>query len=44
MKINFFCPRWGFENIPWQKFLADVRAEGYAGVEWFPYSRKEDYE
>jgi len=44
MKINFFCPRWGFENIPWQKFLADVRAEGYAGVEWFPYSRKEDYQ
>ena len=43
MKINFFCPRWGFENIPWEKFLTDVREEGYAGVEWFPYSRKEDY-
>jgi len=44
MKINFFCPRWGFENIPWEKFLADVRVEEYAGVEWFPYSRKEDHQ
>jgi sugar phosphate isomerase/epimerase len=44
MKIKFFCPRWGFENIPWEIFLADVKAEGYAGIEWFPYSKKENYE
>lgn len=44
MKIRFFCPRWGFENIPWEIFLADVKKEGYAGVEWFPYSKKEDYQ
>ena len=44
MKIKFFCPRWGFENIPWENFLADVKTEGYAGVEWFPYSRKEDHD
>jgi sugar phosphate isomerase/epimerase len=44
MKINFFCPRWGFENIPWEIFLANVKAEGYAGIEWFPYSKKENYQ
>jgi sugar phosphate isomerase/epimerase len=44
MKINFFCPRWGFENISWEIFLSDVKKEGYAGVEWFPYGKKEDYE
>ncbi len=44
MKIKFFCPRWGFENIPWKKFLADVKGAGYAGIEWFPYARKEDYQ
>jgi sugar phosphate isomerase/epimerase len=44
MRIDFFCPRWGSENIPWEKFLADVKAEGYTGIEWFPYSRKEDYD
>jgi sugar phosphate isomerase/epimerase len=43
MKIKFFCPRWGFENIPWEIFLANVKAEGYAGIEWFPYSKKENY-
>lgn len=43
MKIKFLCPRWGFENIPWEDFLPDVKAEGYAGIEWFPYSREENY-
>jgi sugar phosphate isomerase/epimerase len=43
MKIKFLCPRWGFENIPWENFLADVKKEGFAGIEWFPYARKEDY-
>jgi len=44
MKIKFFCPRWGFENISWETFLANVKAEGYAGIEWFPYSKKENYQ
>ena len=43
MTIKFFCPRWGFENIPWEKFLHDVKEEGYAGIEWFPYASLEDY-
>jgi sugar phosphate isomerase/epimerase len=44
MKIKFFCPRWGFENIPWETFLADVKDAGYAGIEWFPFSEKSDYQ
>ncbi|MBD0364944.1 MAG: sugar phosphate isomerase/epimerase [Flavisolibacter sp.] len=43
MKIKFFCPRWGFENIPWETFLSDVKMAGFSGIEWFPYSKKEDY-
>jgi sugar phosphate isomerase/epimerase len=44
MKIKFFCPRWGFENIPWEIFLANVKEAGYAGIEWFPYSEKTDHQ
>src|SRR4030095_2919752 len=44
MKLKFFCPRWGFENMPWESFLADVKEEGYSGIEWFPYSKKENYQ
>jgi sugar phosphate isomerase/epimerase len=44
MKIKFFCPRWGFENIPWEAFLTNVKEAGYAGIEWFPYAQKEDYQ
>lgn len=40
MKIKFFCPRWGFKDIPWEIFLADVKAEGYSGIEWFPHGEK----
>jgi len=43
MKIKFLCPRWGFENVPWEEFLRDVKDEGYSGIEWFPFSKKEDY-
>jgi sugar phosphate isomerase/epimerase len=43
MKIKFFCPRWGFENIAWETFLANVKEAGYAGIEWFPYSEKIDH-
>ncbi len=44
MNIKFFCPRWGFEHIPWKTFLADVKKAGYTGIEWFPYSEKTDYQ
>ena len=37
MIVKFFCPRWGSEHIPWSVFLENVKAAGYAGVEWFPY-------
>jgi len=33
MKINYFCPRWGSENLPWDNFCAKVKAAGYEGVE-----------
>ena len=33
MKINYFCPRWGSENLTWDEFCAKVKAAGYAGVE-----------
>jgi sugar phosphate isomerase/epimerase len=36
MKVKFFCPRWGFEHIPWKQFLKDVKDAGYDGIEWFP--------
>jgi sugar phosphate isomerase/epimerase len=44
MKIKFFCPRWGSENIPWEIFLANVKEVGYSGIEWFPYSDKTDHQ
>lgn len=44
MKIKFFCPRWGFENIPWETFLANVKDAGYAGIEWFPFGEKTDHQ
>ena len=33
MKINYFCPQWGAEDIPWDEFCAKVKAAGYDGVE-----------
>ncbi|MDP4261342.1 MAG: sugar phosphate isomerase/epimerase [Bacteroidota bacterium] len=44
MNIKFFCPRWGFETVPWETFLANVKDAGYAGIEWFPYSEKTDHQ
>ncbi|WP_214071866.1 sugar phosphate isomerase/epimerase [Mucilaginibacter sp. dw_454] len=32
--IQFFCPRWGSQDLGWNIFLAKVRAAGYDGVEW----------
>jgi sugar phosphate isomerase/epimerase len=34
MQIQFFCPRWGSETIPWEKWLPQVKDAGYDGVEW----------
>jgi hypothetical protein len=44
MKLKFFCPRWGFEDIPWETFLKDVREAGYAGIEWFPSGANTDHQ
>lgn len=37
MIVRFLYPRWGAEHIPWADFLDQVAAEGYAGIEWFPF-------
>lgn len=42
MQVNFFCPRWGFEGMPWPEFIYRVKQAGYCGVEWFPYSEDVD--
>jgi sugar phosphate isomerase/epimerase len=34
MNIQFFCPRWGSEVLPWDAFMAKVKAAGYDGIEW----------
>ncbi|MHA4809447.1 sugar phosphate isomerase/epimerase family protein [Flavitalea flava] len=33
MKILFFCPRWGSEQLSWDSFFSRVKEAGYAGVE-----------
>lgn len=33
MKIKFFCPRWGYEKMPFSAFLENVTEDGYDGVE-----------
>ena len=33
MKINFFCPSWGYENAHRELFFAKVKDAGYDGVE-----------
>lgn len=44
MTIEFFCPRWGSEQIPWPEFLQQVQDAGYAGIEWFPFGEQCDHE
>ena len=36
MNIDFFCPRWGSENISWPRFARRIKNDGFAGVEVFP--------
>lgn len=33
MKIQFYCPRWGAEDSPWDAFCQNVKSAGYHGVE-----------
>jgi len=33
MKINFFCPRWGAENLGWDEFCNKVKNAGFDGIE-----------
>jgi len=32
--IEFYCPRWGSENIDWDLFCAKVKDAGYDGIEY----------
>jgi sugar phosphate isomerase/epimerase len=41
--MKFLCPRWGFEDIPWEIFLKQVKQANYSGIEWFPFAKVEDY-
>src|SRR5882724_3322462 len=34
MKIDFFCPRWGSENLSWDVFCKKVKDAGYDGIEY----------
>ncbi|GAB3263382.1 hypothetical protein GCM10027347_29850 [Larkinella harenae] len=42
MPLRFFCPRWGFEHVPWPTFLRRVKEAGYDGIEWYPYGETAD--
>jgi sugar phosphate isomerase/epimerase len=33
MKIDFFCPRWGSEDLSWEAFCQNVSSAGYDGFE-----------
>lgn len=44
MLVEFYCPRWGSEHIDWELFLQNVKAEGYSGIEWFPFGDESDPE
>ncbi len=33
MKVKFFCPLWGSEDLSMERFLEKVKSEGYDGVE-----------
>jgi sugar phosphate isomerase/epimerase len=42
MKLLFFCPRWGSENLPWYDFFNQVKEAGYDGVEMgYPFTISE---
>lgn len=42
MKIEIFCPYWGMEDIPFERFLENVKEAGFDGVEiWLPEKEKD---
>lgn len=42
MQIQFFCPRWGSEDVPYEIFFKKVKDAGYDGVEMsLPMDTKE---
>lgn len=34
MEMQFYCPRWGSEQINWEDFFLRVIGAGYNGIEW----------
>ena len=32
--MQFFCPRWGSESLPWGEFCRKVKGAGYEGIEY----------
>lgn len=34
MKLQFFCPRWGCEQLSWEDFMTKVKRTGYEGIEY----------
>lgn len=34
MGVEFFCPRWGCEDVAWDDFLRSVKEAGYDGIEY----------
>jgi len=36
MQVDFFCPRWGSEQLRWPQFAKQVQEAGFVGVEVFP--------
>lgn len=36
LSINFYCPRWGAEKVPWDLFSTQVKNANFDGVEVYP--------
>lgn len=34
MQFNFFCPRWGNEQVSWDEFIGKAKDAGYDGIEY----------
>lgn len=34
LQLEFYCTRWGSENIPWKVFIDSVKSAGYDGIEY----------
>jgi hypothetical protein len=32
--LQFFCPRWGSEQLSWEDFMVKVKSAGYDGIEY----------